>query len=140
MGVQVYIDNENVRMHWDSEAQWIYIEYRRWNTTAEVHTGIETFLQAMREHHAPKCLSDARLRRAVQPEAQQELVDVWIPRAAALGLKQLAIVLPKSQLTLSTVELLETAYRRYVEVEAFATVEEAAAWLSIGIPAVAPLG
>ena len=140
MGIQVYIDNDNVRMHWDSEARWIYVEYRRWNTTAEVHTGIVTFLEAMRVHRAPKCLSDARLRRAVQPEAQQELVDIWIPQAAALGLKQLAIVLPKSALTLTTVEGLVAAYRRHVEADIFATVEEAAAWLSAGLPAAMPLG
>jgi hypothetical protein len=52
----------------------------------------------------------------------------------ALGLKRLAIVLPMSQVALSTVESMLPAYRERVETHTFATVEEAAAWLSADSP------
>ena len=136
MSIEVYLDNPGVRLHWDSEARWIYIEYRQWFTTAEVNTGIEAFLQALRDHRAAKCLSDSRKRRVLQPDAQKALVESWVPQAAALGLKRLAIVLPISKVALSTVESLMCGYREYVETEAFATVEEAAAWLSVESAAV----
>jgi hypothetical protein len=136
MSIEVYLDNPGVRLHWDSEARWIYIEYRQWFTTAEVNIGIEAFLQALRDHRAAWGLSDSRKRRVLQPDAQKALVESWIPQAAALGLKRLAIVLPTSQVALSTVESLMRGYRKYVETEAFATVEEAAAWLSVGSAAV----
>jgi hypothetical protein len=101
-----------------------------------VNIGIEAFLQALRDHRAAKCLSDSRKRRVLQPDAQKALVESWIPQAAALGLKRLAIVLPISQVALSTVESLMSRYREYVETEAFGTVEEAAAWLSVESAAV----
>jgi hypothetical protein len=72
----------------------------------------------------------------VQPDAQKLLMGSWLPQAVALGLKRLAIVLPISQVALGTVESLMCGYREYVETEAFATVEEAAAWLSVESAAV----
>ena len=134
MSIQVYLDTPRVRLHWDSEAQWIYIGYGEWPTTAEVKTGIDACLDALREHRATRCLSDSRKRRVVQPEAQQALVQSWLPKAVALGLKRLAIVLPVSQVALSTVESMLPAYRERVETHTFATVEEAAAWLSADSP------
>ena len=134
MSIQVYLDTPRVRLHWDSEARWIYIGYGEWPTTAEVKTGIDACLLALREHRATRCLSNSRKRRVVQPEAQQLLVEGWLPQAAALGLKRLAIVLPASQVALSTVESLLPAYRAHLETESFATLEEAAVWLSADSP------
>jgi hypothetical protein len=136
MSIEVYLETPRVRVHWDGEARWIYIEYREWFATAEVDTGIEAFLKAQRDHRATKCLSDSRHRRVVQPDAQKLLMGSWLPQAVALGLKRLAIVLPISQVALGTVESLMCGYREYVETEAFATVEEAAAWLSVESAAV----
>jgi hypothetical protein len=139
MSIQVYLDTPRVRLHWDSEARWVYIGYGEWPTPEEVKTGIDACLDALREHRATRCLSDSRKRRVMKPEAQQTLIDDWLPRAAALGLKRLAIVLPESQVALSTVESLLPAYRTHLETESFATIEEAAAWLSADSPApVAP--
>lgn len=135
MSIQVYLDTPRVRLHWDSEARWIYIGYGEWPTPEEVNTGIEACLDALREHHATRCLSNSRKRRAMKPKAQQALIEDWLPRAAALGLKRLAIVIPESQVALSTVESLLPAYRAHLEAESFATVEEAAAWLSADSPA-----
>jgi len=134
MSIQVYLDTPRVRLHWDSEARWIYVGYGEWPTTAEVKTGIDACLDAFREHRATRCLSDSRKRRVVQPEAQQALVQSWLPQAVALGLKRLAIVLPMSQVALSTVESMLPAYREHVETHTFTTVEEAAAWLSADSP------
>jgi len=138
MSIQVYLDTPRVRLHWDSEARWIYIGYGEWPTTAEVKTGIEACLQALRDHRATRCLSDSRKRRVVQPEAQEALVQGWLPHAAALGLRRLAIVLPTSQVALTTVESMLPAYREHMETQTFATVEEAAAWLSADDPVMAP--
>jgi hypothetical protein len=131
VSLEIYLDTPGTRLYWDSETQWIHIEYRKWYSAEEVHLGIETFLQALRDHRASKCLSDSRQRQPLPPEAQRELIEGWGPQAAVLGLKQLAIVVPQIQLGLVTVESLVRGYRRYVETEAFATVEEAAAWLSV---------
>jgi hypothetical protein len=35
MSIEVYLETPRVRVHWDSEARWIYIEYREWFATAE---------------------------------------------------------------------------------------------------------
>lgn len=142
MSGQIYIDNDNVLLEWDAQERWIHIEYRRWNTTKETRTGIEEFLRAVREHSAQRCLSDSRHRRVVQPDAQSLLTETWVPRAVALGLRRLAIVLPESALALQTVEALLERYHEHLETEAFGTVEAAAAWLrgdgSAPLPAAAP--
>ena len=129
MSVQVYIDNSNVRMEWDGDAGWIRVEYRRWFTTKETVEGVEMFLRAVSEHRATRCLSDSRRRKVVQPDAQAVLADSWVPQAAALGLRRLALVLPESHVAQDTVKALLERYRAHLEARAFATVDEAAAWL-----------
>jgi hypothetical protein len=133
---QVYLDNPNVLLEWDGDAGWIHVEYRRWFTTRETAEGAEMFLRAIREHHATRCLSDSRRRRVVQQEAQAVLTDSWVPQAAALGLRHLAIVLPESHLAQDTVAALLEQYRAHLEARSFATVAEATTWLRAdGAPA-----
>jgi hypothetical protein len=129
MSVQVYIDNPNVRMEWDGDARWIRVEYRQWFTTKETAQGAEVFLRAVREHRATRCLSDSRRRRVVQPDAQTVLAESWVPQAAALGLRRLAIVLPESHVAQQTVEALMERYREHLEAQTFSRIEEAEAWL-----------
>jgi hypothetical protein len=127
--VQIYIDNANVRLEWDSLNRWIRIEYKRWFNTKETAEGIEIFLRAVREHHATCCLSDSRRRRVVQPDAQALLTESWVPKAAALGLQRLAIVLPESHLAQGTVESLLESYRDHLDVQCFTGLEAAQGWL-----------
>lgn len=130
MTSQVYIDNANVRLEWDGAKRWIRIEYKRWFNTRETAAGIEVFLAAVREHRAARCLSDSRRRRVIQSDAQALLTESWVPKAAAIGLRRLAIVLPESSLAQSTVEALLERYRAHLEVECFRGIEAAEAWLS----------
>ena len=128
-GIEVYIDRPPVLLYWDRTTQWVYVEYRQWYSDEEGNIGIGACLKAIRDHGATKCLNDSRNRRALQPEAQRELIEDFISQAAALGLQRMAIVLPTRQVTLGVVETLVRAYRKYVETETFTTVEEAATWL-----------
>jgi hypothetical protein len=128
----VYLDTPRIRVSWDPHLRCIRLEYREWHTTQELDIGMEAFLRALEEHAATRCLSDSRFRRVIQPDAQRVLTERWIPQAAAQGLRRLAIVLPQSQLTRTTLEPVVTVYRAYVEVATFGSVETAEAWLAAG--------
>ena len=130
-GDQVYLDTPNVLIRWDGQGGYVLVQYRRWNDAKEVDGAIPSFLRAVREHHATRCLSDSRLRRVVQPAAQEAFVSRAIPPAAALGLKRLAIVLPQSVVAQTTVIPMVARYREHLTAEIFGTLEEAAAWLAV---------
>jgi hypothetical protein len=129
MPAQTYLDNANVLLEWDSVNRWIRIEYRRWFSTKETAEGIAVFLRAIRDHHATLCLSDSRRRRVIQPDAQELLAASWVPKAAALGLQRLAIVLPESHLAQGTVEALLDRYNAHLDVRCFTGLEDAKSWL-----------
>ena len=57
------------------------------------------------------------------------LAETWVPQAAALGLKRLAIVLPESRVAEQTVEVLLKRYREHLEARSFTSLQEAEAWL-----------
>jgi hypothetical protein len=137
MSTQTYMDTPRVLIQWDGAARWILIRFRDWAATDEIEAAIPTFLEAVEEHHATRCLSDSRQRHVVQPGATTAFADVGIPRAAALGLKRLAIVLPRSVVTLSSMEPLLARYREHVETETFGTLEDAGAWLATDRPGTA---
>jgi hypothetical protein len=134
MSTQTYMDTPRVLIQWDDEAQWVLIQFRGWAATGEIVAAVPTFLKAVADHHAAKCLSDSRERHVVQPGAMSSFVDIGIPQAAALGLKRLAIVRPRSVVTLNSLEPMVAKYREHVETETFATLEDAAAWLANDTP------
>jgi len=134
MADHICLQTPNVLVKWDERGGFLLIKYEHWIDAQQIKDAIPTFVQAVREHHATRCLSDSRLRRVVQPDAQQAFVHSGIPQAAAAGLKRVAMVPPASVVAQTTVMPMVAEYRKYLEAEIFTTVDEAVAWLRADAP------
>lgn len=130
MATDIYLDTPRILVRWDRHTGWMQVEHRDWSSTDEVRVEIEACLAVMWAHHPMACLSDLRRRRVVQPDAQQMLTEHWIPQAAALGLKRIALVAPTSCCGRTTVESLVKDYGHHVEADLFDTPEAATEWLA----------
>ena len=126
----LYCDEAYVTIRWSPDDQCIHVDWRAWATTEEIRTALERGLKALREHHATRWLADCLRRRVIQEDAQEWLDQSWLPRARSLGLRRLAVVLPRSEVSKGAVEDLVAKYAAAdVETRKFATVEEARSWL-----------
>ena len=137
MGTHVCFETPNALIRWEGDdVGYLLIRHSHWVDARQVRDAIPAFLDAVREHHVTRCLSDSRQRRVIEPEAQEAFISAIGP-AAALGLQRLAIVLPRSVVIQTTLIPLVPRYREHLEADFFSTMDEAIAWLQEG--AVEPL-
>lgn len=130
---EVYADEPWLSIRWDSEHKCVYAEWKGFATTVEFRAGLMKGLQAIREKQAVSYVSDARKIKVIVGKDQQWVNETWIPLAAAVGLKRLAIVLAGSGMGKIAVE--ETVSlndnERGVLSRTFTSVPQAMTWLAV---------
>ena len=130
-GDKVYLETQYVSVRWIADGRWVLVEWKAWANSAEYRAAHETVLAALRENHSSKNLIDSTHERVVTDGDQLWLVENWIPRAVAAGRRSTAVVMPKRALGKTITESIDRMPRSVAtKVEYFATVDEAAAWLS----------
>lgn len=92
---------------------------------------LEAGVSALVENHGSRWLADCRRQRVLKAADQKLGNQEWLPRALAAGLKRFAVVLPESGLAKSNIQVhLRTAADARLDVEYFATTDEARRWLA----------
>ena len=130
-GDKVYLDVPYVLVRWVGDGRWVHVEWKAWANSSEYRAAHEMVLLALRENRASRNLIDATHERVVTDDDQRWLIENWIPRAAAAGRRCTAIVMPKSALGKTISENIDKRPRHSLsKVAYFATVDEAATWLS----------
>jgi hypothetical protein len=118
-------------VRWDEEAQLVHVEWDGWADSTEFAALLDAELQALKQHRGSRLLADCRRQRVLNPKDQERANREWLPRALAAGLKRFAIVVPESVVAdMNLRDSLEKASAANLEVEYFATVEEAREWLA----------
>lgn len=131
----VYLDTPQALVEWDPVIRCVVLEWRDFAYGEEYRLVLDTTLKALVDHNGHKFLSDARRMKAAPQEDQDWLMQNWVPRSAKAGLKNMAIVTPKStlgQMTLQRLVQVSTGSKRFVSNDGasyFETVEEAKKWL-----------
>ena len=139
-GVEEVLDNDPIAvfespgvavLRWDPGSGAVYIEWQGWADSTEFALLLEAGLRALKEYHGSRWLADCRNMKAVQQSDQDWLNSKWFPRALAAGLKRMAVVLPQRGLvTMNLKDIINRVPVNKLEVEFFATVEEAAGWIA----------
>jgi hypothetical protein len=91
-GDETYLDEAYLSIRWRSVPQILYAEWKGFATSAEFRAALLTGVRAMRERHVTGYVSDARKAKVFVTEDQQWAREVWLPQAAAAGLKRMAMV------------------------------------------------
>jgi hypothetical protein len=116
---------------WDQAGATVVVEWEGWANSAEFAAMLEAGVQALKDHGGSRWLADCRRQKVLSPADQDRADREWLPRALAGGLKQFAVVLPKSGLaSMNIKDRLKGVPGTKLEVAYFATVEQAREWLA----------
>lgn len=117
-------------VRWDADAQTVVVEWDGWANSSEFAALLDAELRALGQHKGSRILADCRRQKVLNPKDQDQANREWLPRALRIGLKRFAIVVPASVVAdMNLRSSLETASGAGLEVEYFATVEEARHWV-----------
>lgn len=127
----VYFDMPGVAsVSWDEDAQLVLVEWQGWANPTEFAALLEAEIVALRKHKGSRMLADCRRQKGLSAADQDRANDVWLPRALAVGLKRMAVVVPSSGLAAANLkERLGKARPAALEIAYFPTPEEARDWL-----------
>jgi hypothetical protein len=118
-------------VRWDEEAQLVLVEWEGWANSTEFAELLDAEVRALQQHRGSRLLADCRRQKVIKPEDQSLADTVWLPRALAAGLKRFAVVLPTSVVAEMNIrDALSRIPDAAMQVEYFATMEEAQAWLT----------
>jgi len=127
----VYFDLPGVAsVRWDEDGQFVLVEWQGWANATEFAALLEAEIVALRKHKSSRMLADCRRQKGLSAADQDRANEVWLPRALAVGLKRMAVVVPSSGLAAANLkERLGKVRAAALEIAYFPTPEEARAWL-----------
>jgi len=117
-------------VRWDEDDQLVLVEWNGWANSAEFAALLEAELRALEQHKGSCILADCRRQKVLNPKDQERANREWLRRALKVGLKRFAIVVPASVVAdMNLRDSMEKASGTGLEVEYFASVEEARDWV-----------
>ena len=131
-GNTFYFNTPNVAsVCWDGQHELVLVEWEGWADSSEFSALLDAEISALRKHKGTRLLADCRRQKVINPADQERANREWVPRALAAGLKRFAVVLPSSVLAeMNLKQSLGKVPASELEVDYFATPEEARAWLA----------
>jgi hypothetical protein len=116
---------------WDPTSRTVRLEAQGWANSTEFAAAFEAVLVALTENRCTRWLVDCREMRAVKQSDQDWIDASWFPRALALGLMRIAVVVPKRGLAMMNIDaMVARVPHTPMEIRNFATVELAEEWLA----------
>lgn len=112
----------------DAEVPCLTVVWQRSPTSGQLRFMHEKFLQLVREHKITKILGDDTALPWIDPEDQAWIVQNWMPRAAAAGVKVAASKSPDAYFGRLAVGSIQGS-QEFLTIRAFEGFEEARRWL-----------
>jgi hypothetical protein len=128
---KVYADEPWVSVRWEDELQGVHTEWKAFANSQEFRGALMKALEAIRENHAVRYLSDTRKVKVIVREDQEWADETWFPLVAAAGLKRFAGVTAEAGLGKLTVEeVFDSVHITGLEVRKFSSLATARKWLA----------
>jgi hypothetical protein len=128
---KVYADEPWISVRWEDSGQYLHTEWKAFANSQEFRSALMKVLEAVRETHAVRYLSDTRKIKVIVREDQMWSDETWFPLVAAAGLKRFAAVTTEAGLGKVTVEeVFDAVHLKGLEVRKFSTVAAARKWLA----------
>jgi hypothetical protein len=118
-------------VRWEDEYQSVHTEWKAFANSQEFRGGLMKALEAIRENHAVRYLSDTRKVKVIVREDQEWADETWFPLVVAAGLKRFAGVTAEAGLGKLTVEeVFDAVHIKGFELCKFNSVAAARKWLA----------
>jgi hypothetical protein len=112
----------------DSEVPCLTVVWKRQATSVQLRALHERLLELLRKHKIHKILGDDTALPLIEPEDQTWIVQDWLPRAVAAGLKLAANKSPEAYFGRLAVEAIK-ASQSLLAIRSFDHFDEARRWL-----------
>lgn len=125
-----YFDKPWMTIHFDEGLQAVHLEWKRYAEGEEFRSGFDNGLELLKQKKVSRWLGDCRLLGPMTQADQQWINQDWHPRAAAAGMRWVAIVLPKASVARLGLTYIRSRMNQADLVMCnFADLESARAWL-----------
>jgi hypothetical protein len=114
---------------YDESIPGIFVEWRSYANSTQLRFIHERMLELLERHHASKILGDVSGLPTVHTEDQKWIIENWVPRAQAAGLRATAAKRPTAYFGRLAVSALHAAMPADVAVRSFNRLDEARRWL-----------
>jgi len=122
-------DNPICSLCYDEANRCVIIVWRRYATSAQYRFIHEVIIQMLQQHQASKILGDDADLPVVHAEDQQWMIEDWIPRAKAAGLKAVAANRSLSFFGRLTIGSVQAKMAGQIAIMTFPTIHLARDWL-----------
>ncbi|MCC9138183.1 hypothetical protein ACFSKU_00365 [Pontibacter silvestris] len=116
-------------IEYNQKNNWIYNNWDGYVTKESVVTGSLAVLKAFESYHTPYGLNDNSNLVGRWDHAITWIEEVWMPRAAAAGLRYYAHVVDKESFAAASSEEMIKRTKRFFQMCSFDNITDAQAWL-----------
>ena len=128
--LEVYISSPNVTVSWDSDNQWVYVDWRNIPPEEEIRQGSASLVECVRLKHATKILNDNQRITGKWPTGMAlEISKVWFPQLLEAGLQKFAWVQSADPGSRVSAKVSSAAIQEQEVVRFFSNEADARAWL-----------
>ncbi len=113
---------------YDENIPGIFVEWRSYANSTQLRFIHERVLELLEQHHASKILGDVSRLLTVHADDQKWIIENWMPRAQAAGLRA-AAKRPTAYFGRLAISALHSAMPAEVAVRSFNRLDEARRWL-----------
>lgn len=105
------------------------MEWKRYATSDQNRHALEEILKLLKAHEITKILGHDSCLETISSGGQTWIIENWLPRARAAGLKAIASKKSGSFFTRRAVNIIHTAAAEAVETKVFVEFDDARTWL-----------
>lgn len=127
--VQNPADNPVCAVLWDDNSRCIRVEWRGYASTLEFRFIHEVLISLIEQYHATKILGDDTHLVTIHAEDQAWVLEEWMPRAIAAGLRIAATKKPDGYFGRNSVEYIQSNLPSGITIRSFERLEDAREWL-----------
>lgn len=125
-----FVDDPTCSVTYDESLSYIFVVWKQYApSSAQLRFVHECILHLLRKHGACKVLGDDTALVTLQPEDRSWIIQDWMPRALAAGLKFAASKTPDSYLGKASVRSVQAAFPAQLVSQTFNDVDTARQWL-----------
>jgi hypothetical protein len=122
-------DNPICALGVDETVPCVTVEWKRYSTSTQLRFVHEHILHVLKSHRIKAVLGDDTALPTIHSEDQRWIVEDWLPRAQAAGLRAAASKQPRAYFGKLAVSAVQAIAPAGVELRSFEKIEDARGWL-----------
>ncbi|HTR83863.1 MAG TPA: hypothetical protein VMI56_05260 [Reyranella sp.] len=122
-------DNPTCSMFFDDEVPCVTVVWKGSVTSSQLRCVHENLIHLIAAHRVSKVLGDDTALPTIDIDDQRWILDDWMPRAAAAGLKAAASKAPDSYIARVSIDNIIQANGENMTIRSFGDIGEARRWL-----------